>query len=67
MLSGSADGEVILWNLPERKARLQLNAHSGMVRGLAFAENHPLAADSIFVSSGDDKKVCIWSLSSLKD
>jgi hypothetical protein len=38
-----------------------------MVRGLAFAENHQLAADSIFVSTGDDKKVCIWSVNSLKE
>jgi hypothetical protein len=36
------------------------------VRGVAFAENHSLAADSIFVSSGDDKKVQIWSLNGLK-
>lgn len=38
-----------------------------MVRGLAFAENHALAADNIFVSAGEDKKVCIWSVTSLKD
>lgn len=57
MLSGSADGEIILWDLPQKKARFQINAHQGFVRGVAFAENHSLAADSIFVSSGDDKKV----------
>jgi hypothetical protein len=34
-----------------------MNAHQGFVRGLAFAENHALSADTIFVSSGDDKKV----------
>ena len=37
-----------------------------MVRGLAFAENHSLSADTIFVSTGEDKKVCIWSLNGLK-
>ena len=67
MISGSADGEVILWNLPERKTRFRIQAHEGMVRGIAFAENHPLSADQIFVSSGDDKKVLIWSVNSLKD
>lgn len=36
------------------------------MRGLAFAENHSLAADNIFVSSGDDKKVQIWSVNALK-
>lgn len=57
MLSGSADGEIILWNLPQKDALFQMNAHTGFVRGLAFAENHQLSADQIFVSSGDDKKV----------
>ena len=36
------------------------------MRGLTFAGNHTLAADTIFVSTGDDKKVCIWSLGGLK-
>lgn len=27
MLSGSADGEVILWNLPMKKTLFQINAH----------------------------------------
>ena len=66
MLSGSADGEIIFWNLPQKQALFQINAHESFVRGLAFAENHSLAADTIFVSSGDDKKVQIWSLNGLK-
>ena len=66
ILSGSADGEIIMWNLPAKKPLFQLNAHTGFVRGVAFAENHSLAADTIFVSSGDDKKVQIWSTNGLK-
>jgi WD repeat and SOF domain-containing protein 1 len=27
MLSGSADGEIIFWDLPQKKALFQLNAH----------------------------------------
>jgi hypothetical protein len=27
MISGSADGEIIYWNLPERKAAFTINAH----------------------------------------
>jgi WD repeat and SOF domain-containing protein 1 len=27
MLSGSADGEIILWNLAERKNKFVINAH----------------------------------------
>ena len=37
-----------------------------MVRGLAFANNRQLSADTIFVSTGDDKKVNIWSLQGMK-
>jgi len=66
MLSGSADGEIIFWSLPERKALFQINAHESFCRGLAFAGNHTLSADTIFVSTGDDNKVCIWSLNAIK-
>jgi len=27
MLSGSADGEIIFWDLPQKKALFQMNAH----------------------------------------
>lgn len=57
VLSGSADGEIILWNMSERKSKFIINAHANFVRGVSFANNKPLSADSIFVSSGDDKKV----------
>jgi DDB1- and CUL4-associated factor 13 len=66
MLSGAADGELIYWSIPERKALFQINAHDHFVRGCAFAGNHTLSADQIFVSTGDDKKVCIWSLNAIK-
>ena len=36
------------------------------MRGLAFANNRQLSADTIFVTTGDDKKVNIWSLAALK-
>lgn len=66
MISGSADGEIIYWNLAERKSLFTINAHQNFVRGLSFANNKSLSADSIFVSSGDDKKVQIWSLNGIK-
>jgi hypothetical protein len=37
------------------------------VRGLSFANNITLSADTIFVSSGDDRKINIWSLNKLKE
>ncbi len=66
MLSAAADGEVIYWNLPARKPLHIVNAHPHMVRGLCFANNRQLSADTIFVSTGDDKKVNIWSVQGLK-
>ena len=66
MISGSANGELIFWNVPERKALFQINAHHQFVRGLSFANNHALSADTIFVSAGDDKKINLWSLNKLK-
>jgi WD40 repeat protein len=66
MLSAGADGEIVFWNLPARKPLYQINAHPSMVRGLVFANNRQLSADNIFVSTGDDKKVNIWSVQGLK-
>lgn len=67
MLSGSADGEIIFWNIPARRPVFQINAHMQFVRGLAFANNRALAADTIFVSAGDDKKIHLWSTNKLKE
>lgn len=67
MLSGSADGEIILWNIPDRRPVFQINAHMQFVRGLSFANNNALAADTIFVSAGDDKKIHLWSTNKLKE
>ena len=66
MLSGSADGEIIMWNLADRKSQFTINAHESFVRGLSFSNNKTLASDKIFVSSGDDRKINIWSLNGLK-
>ena len=66
MLSAAADGEVIFWNLPARKAVYTINAHPNMVRGVTFANNRILSADTVFVTTGDDKKVNIWSLAHVK-
>ena len=66
MISASADGEVVFWNLPSRKALHIINAHPGQVRGITFANSKQLSADTVFVSTGDDKKVHIWSLAAIK-
>ena len=66
VLSGSADGELIFWDLPRQKPLFQINAHERFVNVTCFARNHALSADTLFVSAGNDAKVCIWSLNGLK-
>ena len=66
IISGSANGEVIFWNLGEQKSQFQINAHQGFVRGLGFANNSAISADTIFSSTGDDRKVNLWSVNKLK-
>ena len=66
MISGAADGEIIFWNLGETKPLFNINAHHNFVRGLTFANNSAISADTIFVSTGDDKKIHLWSVNKLK-
>lgn len=66
MISGACDGELIMWNLGAQKPVFQINAHQGFVRGLTFANNSPISADTIFASTGDDRKINLWSLNKLK-
>ena len=66
MISGSADGEIIFWNIPDRKPVFQINAHQKFIRGISFANNNAISADTIFASTGDDRKVNLWSVNKLK-
>lgn len=61
VISGSADGEIIFWNLAEHCSKFVVNAHEQMVRGLSFANNHKLDQDLLFCSSGGDSKIQLWS------
>lgn len=67
VISGGADGELIVWNLMEQKSSFTINAHKNFVRGLSYANNKLLSADTFFISTGDDNKVNIWSLNYLKE
>lgn len=53
--SGSADGELILWELSERKIVKRWRAHEGFVRGICFNPQ-----EKSLVSCGDDKTVKLW-------
>lgn len=57
MVSGAADGEVRLWDLPSRRTLRRLLGHTRAVRGLAVAADGRHA-----VSCSDDASVKIWQL-----
>lgn len=55
MASGSLSGQIVFWNLEERKVVTQLHAHSGAVSGLQCLSNEPL-----MVTSSVDNSVKLW-------
>jgi len=55
ILSGSADGELRLWNLSSRKTVWSAQAHKGFVKGIAWV---PFSQN--FVTVGEDKTVKLW-------
>ena len=55
MFSGSADGEIRLWTLSNRKTLWSARAHKGFVKGLAA-----VPFSSQFVSVGEDKMIKLW-------
>jgi len=58
LVSGAADGELRRWNLTERDCAWSVKAHTGFVRGIAFARS-----GHHFVSASDDKTIKLWSSS----
>ncbi|KXS13772.1 WD40 repeat-like protein [Gonapodya prolifera JEL478] len=58
LVSGSADGEVRVWNnATGNVAWLLRPAHKGFVRGIAFAPTET----NVFFTCGDDKVVRMWN------
>lgn len=55
LLSGAFDGEVRVWNLPQRTCERSFLAHDGNVRGIAFSPD-----SESFITVGDDKTIKTW-------
>lgn len=55
MLSGACDGEIRLWDLPNRKCLKTIAAHEGYVRGVSFNQN-----GEYFFSCGNDMTIKQW-------
>lgn len=60
LLSGSYDGEVNLWDVPNRECHISLQCHSGYVRGIAFSND-----GSRFFTIGDDKAIKTWDMEAI--
>ncbi|XP_015606166.1 DDB1- and CUL4-associated factor 13 [Cephus cinctus] len=55
LLSGAYDGELKIWDLPQRICERSFLAHDGIVRGIAFTANA-----EHFITVGDDKTIKTW-------
>lgn len=55
LVSGSCDGEVRMWNIPNRTCVRNFQAHDGFIRGITFVPS----GDS-FITVGDDKAIKQW-------
>ncbi|XP_026461812.1 DDB1- and CUL4-associated factor 13-like [Ctenocephalides felis] len=58
LTSGAYDGEVRVWDLPQRKCIRSFVAHEGIVRGLAYKPD-----GQHFITVGDDKTIKTWNTS----
>lgn len=59
LAAGSADNQVYVWNLAEKKLLQVLKEHGGWVMHVAFS-----ADGKWLVSSGLDRRACVWEVGS---
>ena len=57
LVSGAADGEIRVWDVPSRKASRVLKGHRGACRGVCVSKD----GDAV-VSCGDDATIRLWRL-----
>ena len=66
-VSGSYDGVIVMWDLHSKTEKHVISAHRQSVRGLTYANPASInLTDTLFLSSGDDKWINIWSLNNLE-
>ncbi|KAL8607232.1 DDB1- and CUL4-associated factor 13 [Nucella lapillus] len=57
LMSGACDGEIICWNLPRKQLASKVQAHDGLVNGMAAH-----SAGQYFFSCGSDKTIKQWAV-----
>ena len=55
LVSGAYDGEVRVWDLPQRTCERSFLAHEGIVRGVVLTSDYER-----FITVGDDKTIKMW-------
>jgi len=60
MLSGSFDGQLILWNVSQKKPIFNINSCHNFVKGVCFSNT-----GENFLSCGDDNTINLWNKNSL--
>ena len=59
-VSGGFDGQIIVWNLPEKKPLFNIKSPHNMIKGLSYSDN-----GNDILAVGDDNKISIYSKPSL--
>lgn len=55
IISGAFDGEVRIWDIPQKKCVRNFTAHEGIVRGITFSTD-----EEYIITTGDDKTIKTW-------
>ncbi|XP_017776905.1 PREDICTED: DDB1- and CUL4-associated factor 13 [Nicrophorus vespilloides] len=56
LLSGAYNGELRVWDIPQKKCIREIQAHDGVLRGISYTND-----GQHFFSIGDDKNIKMWS------
>ena len=66
-VTGGVNGEIVMWDLHKKTHEYVINGHTEGVKGLTYVNPKRLnLTDKLFLSSGDDKYINIWSMSNLQ-
>ena len=66
-VTGGVDGEIVIWDMHKKTEEFVINGHTEGVKGLTYANPKRLnLTDKLFLSSGDDKFINIWSTNNLE-